>query len=264
MDLGIAGRVALVTASSQGLGRACAKVLAQEGAKVVINGRRKEILEDTRETLIDETGGEIVAVQGDLTLLSDIERLIDMTTSEFGRLDILVTNCGPPPKGRLMDLSEEDWDLGLSLVFRSVVRLCRLALPHMEKAGWGRIISLTSTSVKQPLGQLYTSSIMRIPILALFKILSNEYSSKGITFNTVCPGPFLTEGEKRMFERLAEEQGVTHQEASESFIKGDIPMLRIGEPEELAQLVAFLGSERSSYMTGTAIEVDGGRVQCFA
>lgn len=264
MDLGISGRVALVTASSQGLGKACAEALAREGAKVVINGRHKEALEEARKALTDETAGEILAVRGDLTKPSDIERLIDTTTSEFGRLDILVTNCGPPPKGRLMELTEEDWELGLTLVFKSVVRLCRLSLPHMEKAGWGRVISLTSTSVKQPLGQLYTSSVMRTPILALFKILSNQYSQKGITFNVVCPGPFLTEGEKKMFERLAKERGVTYKEASESFIKGDIPMQRIGEPEELANLVAFLASERSSYMTGTAIEVDGGRVQCFA
>lgn len=263
MDLGLEGRVALVAASSQGLGKACAKTLAREGARVVINGRRGEILEQTRNEIVQETGSEVHAVKADLTKPADIEHLVGETVSRFGRVDILITNSGPPPKGDPMKLTDDDWNHAFNLIFMSTLRLCRAALPYMEKQGWGRVISITSTSVKQPIDGLYLSSITRIPILPLFKILSNRYSSKGISFNIVCPGPFLTEGERKMFEKMAKEQGITYEEAMERFIKGDIPMGRIGNPEELADMVAFLASERASYITGTVVQVDGGRVQCF-
>jgi len=260
MDLGIAGRVALVTASSQGLGRACAKALAQEGAKVVINGRRADVLEKTRTQLAAETGSEILAFQADLMKAEEVKRLVESVLEKLGRIDILVTNCGPPPHGLFTELDDEKWDIANELVVKSVVRLCRQVIPVMEKQKWGRIVNVTSTSVKQPLGDMVLSSAGRMGVVGLSKILANQFARSGITVNTVCPGPYMTEAEARYFEEEGLKKGITADQAATEWLT-DIPMGRIGDPKEFGDVVAFIASERASYLTGTLIQIDGGRVQ---
>lgn len=263
MDLGLKGRTAIVAASSQGLGRATARTLSMEGANVVINGRRLGVLKETKNDIEEESQNPVLAVQGDVTKKEDLNRLVDSTVDEFGGVDILVTNSGPPGKGDLLELNEDSWKKGFRLTVESVIRLTKLVLPYMEQQNWGRIISISSTSLKQPIEGLYVSSVVRMPLLGFFKILSNKYAEAGITFNITCPGPFMTEGEKEMFKRMAEEQDITFEEAKENFIEGDVPMKRLGKPDELGDLIAFLASEKSAYITGTVTEIDGGRVQSF-
>ncbi len=260
MDLGLAKKVALVAASSQGLGRACARSLAGEGATVVINGRRADVLEKTRRQLAEETGSEVVAVQGDLSKSEDIKRLVHSILEKLGRIDILVTNCGPPPHGVFAELSDEKWDIANELVMKSVVRLCRMVLPAMQKQGWGRIVNITSTSVKQPLGDMVLSTAGRMGVVGLSKILANQYAKSGITVNTVCPGPYMTEAEARFFAEEGNKRGISAEQAAAEWLT-DIPMGRIGDPQEFGDVVAFLASERASYMTGVLLQVDGGRVQ---
>lgn len=260
MDLGLKGKVAFVAASSQGLGRACARSLALEEAIVVVNGRRPDVLEETRRQLAEETGSRVVALQGDLSRREDVDRVMTALLAQLGRLDILVTNCGPPPHGRFAELEDEKWDIANDLVMMSVVRLCRHAVPVMLRQRFGRIINITSTSVKQPLGDMVLSSAARMGVVGLAKILSNQYSRSGITVHTVCPGPYMTDAEAKFFAEEGKKRGITAEQAAAEWLT-DIPMGRIGDPKEFGDVVAFLASERASYMTGNAIQVDGGRVQ---
>lgn len=260
MDLGHKDKVALVAASSQGLGRACARSLAREGATVVLNGRRSDVLEKARVEIADETGSEVLAIQGDLTKAEDITRLVNSTLEALGRIDVLVTNCGPPPHGVFTELGDEEWDIANELVIKSVVRLCRGVLPGMESHGWGRIVNITSTSVKQPLGDMVLSSAGRMGVVGISKILANQFASKGITVNTACPGPFMTEAEARYFSEEGHKKGISAEQAATEWLT-DIPMGRIGDPQEFGDVVCFIASERASYLTGTLIQIDGGRVQ---
>ncbi len=263
MKLGIEGKVALLTASGSGLGRACALALAAEKANVVISDVRQAALDRAQKEIAEQTGSEVLSVRADITQAEDVQRLVDATLDHFGRVDILVVSTGHLPKGQLLDLSDEDWTLGLNMALLSAVRLSRAVLPHMLERRWGRIICLTSTSVKQPLGEMAQSSIARMGVLGLTKLISNHFSSQGICAHTVCPGPFLTEGQRGMISDMAAKSQATFDKMEKRWIK-DIPMGRHGDPAELANLVVFLASERASYMTGNAIQVDGGRVQGFS
>ncbi len=262
MDLGLAGKVAVITGASSGFGKACAKVLAKERARVVICARNEGRLERAKEELREQTAGEIMSIKSDLTKPDNIRALISNTVAAFGSVDILVTNSGAPPKGRFMELSDQDWYLALDLFLMSVIRLCREVIPFMEKQEWGRIINLTSTAVKQPLGPMVSSSVARIGVLAVSKALADAYASKGICVHTVCPGSIMTEGHRAMFEQRASEMGRTPEEVSQLWL-GEIPMRRHGCTEELASVVAFLASEKSSYMTGGVIQIDGGRIRSY-
>jgi len=262
LELGLKGKVAMVTGASSGFGKGCAKALAQEGAQVVICARNKELLEKAREELLEQTSSEIKAIPADLMKPGDIHALVSETVMAFGSVDILVTNSGAPPAGRFMELSDEDWYLALDLFLMSVIRLCREVIPHMEKQGWGRIINLTSTAVKQPLGAMVSSSVGRIGVLPLSKALADDYAAKGICVHTVCPGSIITEGHRAMFAKRAAAMGKTPEEVSRLWVE-EIPMHRHGNTEELGSLVAFLASELSSYMTGEVIQIDGGRVRSY-
>jgi 3-oxoacyl-[acyl-carrier protein] reductase len=259
MDLGLKGRVALVMASSQGLGRASALSLAREGANLVICARREGPLEEARQAL-EQEGVRVVAVRADLSQASDISKLMQATMDAYGRIDVLVTNSGPPASGDLLGLSDEIWQRAIDNQLMSVVRICREVIPIMRAQKWGRILHITSTSIKQPLGHLMLSSASRMGIGGLSKIMANQYAADNVLSHVLCPGPFLTEAEVSFFDRMSEEKGITPEEAQQSWIT-DIPMKRIGAPEEFGDIVAFLASERASYMTGTVIQVDGGRIQ---
>jgi 3-oxoacyl-[acyl-carrier protein] reductase len=260
MDLGLKAKVALVAAASKGLGRAAAMELAREGARVVICARTEAVLRVAADEIERATGGEVLAVVADVSEPEDIERLVQTTVDRLGRLDILVTNAGGPPAGYLMDLGDDAWRAAVELTLMSVVRLCRAVIPHMQKNGWGRIINITSISVKQPIDNLLLSNALRTGVVGLAKTLSGQLARDGITVNCVCPGWTLTDRVAELNAARARELGVPAEKVEQQ-VTLNIPLGRMGQPEELAALIAFLASERAGYITGTAIQVDGGYVK---
>ncbi|MFQ5823669.1 MAG: SDR family oxidoreductase [bacterium] len=260
MDLGLSGKVALVAASSQGLGKAVAMGLAHEGARVVICARSKEQLESTCGEIQSKTGAEILSVQADLTKYNEIKNLVAATIKSFSTIHILVNNAGGPPPGFFGELSDEDWNKGFELTLMSAVRLTREVLPFMKKQKWGRIINIASISVKQPIDNLLLSNSLRLGVLGWAKTVSSQVAAEGILINNVCPGWTRTERVKELLQARSKAEGRTP-EAIEKRIVNGIPMERMGVPEELANLVVFLASERASYITGTSIQVDGGAVK---
>lgn len=258
MDLGLNGKVAIVLAASKGLGRASAAALAAEGAHVVIGSRNAYILEDTARHIQRTSKGKVLAVSTDVISPEDLDTIVDMTVREFGQVDILVNNAGGPPPGTFDGLGDEQWQSAFELNLLSAVRLIRLVLPHMRKQGSGRIINIVSTSVKQPIEGLLLSNSIRAGVIGMTKTLSAELAPDNITVNNVCPGRILTDRIRQIY-RLEEkkEQGISEEDALKAVAHG-IPMGRIGQPEELGALVAFLASKQAAYITGTTIQVDGG------
>jgi 3-oxoacyl-[acyl-carrier protein] reductase len=262
MELGLEGKTALVGASSRGLGRAVADELAKEGANLVICARTVGPLEEAGQWIHDATGVEVVAVPADLSNPEDIDRLIKTAEDDFGKIDILVTNTGGPPPGPFESHTVEAWSDAVEQNLNSVLNLTRAVLPAMKKAGWGRIINITSVAVKQPIDGLILSNAVRAAVTGFAKTLANEVAASGITVNNVMPGFTRTERLDGLAENIAETQGITVKEAFARW-EGQSPMGRIGEPKEFAALVAFLASERASYITGTSIPVDGGFISAL-
>jgi 3-oxoacyl-[acyl-carrier protein] reductase len=261
MDLGLREKVALVLAASKGLGRASAAALAAKGAFVTIGARNRQILEQTAWEIQNESGSRILAVPTDVTREEELQRIVATTIQEFGHIDILVNNAGGPPSGTFETVGDQQWQAAFELNFLSVVRLIRLVLPSMRPRGSGRIINIVSTSVKEPIEGLLLSNATRMAVIGLAKTLSIELAPENITVNNVCPGRFLTDRLRQghlMKEKFA--QGMSEAEVLSS-IAHDIPMGRIGQPEELGALVAFLASKQAGYITGTTIQVDGGLVR---
>ncbi len=254
------GKVAIVAASSMGLGRAIARGLAEEGAKVVICARDEERLRNTAKEIESKTGSEVLAVRADVTVTEDIKRITQEAVERFGRIDVLVTNAGGPPPGAFLELSEEDWRRALDLNLLSAVRLCRQVVPHMRMQGGGRIINMTSFTVKQPLENLMLSNSIRMAVIGFAKTLSNELAGDNILVNNVCPGWTLTERLRRLLEARAQRKGISVEEERRS-LEREIPMGRLGKPEEVADLVVFLASERAGFITGATIQVDGGYIK---
>jgi 3-oxoacyl-[acyl-carrier protein] reductase len=253
MDLGIRNRVAMVAAASKGLGRAIAEALAAEGCRLSICSRSLDTLEPVREAL----GGETLAVACDVSNANDLQRWYDETVARFGQVDILVTNTGGPPAAPFMKLTEEQWQSGIDSTLLNVVRLSRMVIPGMQERKWGRLVHLTSFVAKQPVELLTVSSTLRAGLSGLTKTLADQVARDGITVNAVLPGHFLTGRQTHLAELRAEEQGITPEEylrKSEQLI----PMGRFGKPAELANVVAFLCSERASYVTGASLQIDGG------
>ncbi len=260
MELGLEGKTALVAASSRGLGRAVADELAKEGANLLICARSVGPLEEAGQAIHDATGVEVVAVPSDLSKPEDIDRLMETAVTEFEKIDILVTNTGGPPPGPFESHSVEDWSNAVQQNLDSVLNLTRAVLPGMREAGWGRIINITSVAVKQPIDGLILSNAVRAAVTGFAKTLANEVASSGITVNNVMPGFTRTERLDGLAENISETQGITVEEAFARW-EAQSPMGRIGEPREFAALVAFLASDRASYITGTSIPVDGGFIQ---
>ncbi len=258
MDLGIRNKTALVAAASKGLGKAAAMALAREGANVAIAARGEELLQQTANEIAGATGARVVAIPADVSVAADIERLFGATIDALGPVDILVNNAGGPPPGVFTDMSDEDWLGSAELTLMSAIRMTRLALPGMRERQWGRIINITSMSVKQPIPNLILSNSLRSAVVSMAKTLSDQVAAEGITVNNVCPGYILTDRIRQLNQSQAETDGVSSDEILQRSLS-DIPAGRIGQPEELAALIAFLASERAAYITGTTTQVDGGR-----
>lgn len=260
MELGLTNKIAVVGASSKGLGKAIALGLASEGARVTICARDNEVLEQTADEIREKTETEVLAIPTDVSQPDQVEVLIARTISHFGGIDILVNNAGGPRAGKFDDLSAEDYHDAVNLNLMSTINLSRAVVPWMRKRGGGRIINLTSVSVKQPVDGLMLSNMARTGVIGFAKTLATELAPDKILVNNVCPGIIFTDRIKQLASVRAEESGITYDEALEN-MTANIPLGRIGDPEEFANLVVFLASEKSSYITGATIQVDGGMVR---
>ncbi len=260
MDLGLKGKVAVVAAASQGLGRAIAEELANEGARVALCSRDQGRIEAAAEDIRQKTGGEVLPVVADVTKPAEVDRFVQAARERWGSVHIAVANAGGPPAKEFAAITLEDWREAVDLNLMSSVHLARAVLPQMRRQGWGRLIFLTSASVKQPIEGLLLSNSVRSAVAGLSKSLANECAAENVLVNIVCPGFLRTERLDELAATLSEKKGVTPEKIFEGWT-AQIPMGRIGEPRELAALVAFLASERASYITGTAIAVDGGRTR---
>ena len=256
MSLDVADDVALVTASSSGLGRASAAVLAEENANVVLNGRDEDRLDEAVADLDALGDGSVVGVAGDLTQREDIEALVTATVEEFGGLDHLVTSAGGPPSGPFIGTDDEDWYHAFDLLVMSVVRLVREAAPHLQDGG-GTIVNITSRSVKEAIDSLVLSNAVRMSVVGLEKTLSQELAPE-VRANAVLPGPHETSRIEELVEQSVERGEYDSYEECLAARAEGIPLERIGDPRELGEVVAFLCSPRSSYLNGVAIPVDGG------
>jgi len=262
MDLGLAGKIALVAGASRGLGRACASALAAEGAELIVASRDEKTLEAAAQSLRAEHGGGVLAVPTDVTRENEVDRLVSQAEERYGRIDILVTNAGGPPASRFETTGMAEWKRGLELNLMSTIYLCRGVVPLLKKRGRGRIVAITSISVKQPVDGLILSNTARAGVAGLMKTLSTELAPHGIGVNVVCPGYTRTDRLVDLASRLSRQEGIPEKEVYRRWTD-QIPMGRLGEPEELAAVVAFLCSERASYVTGTCLQVDGGVVRAL-
>jgi 3-oxoacyl-[acyl-carrier protein] reductase len=261
MDLGLKGKIAVVAASSKGLGRAVATTLAAEGALVTINGREADALAKVADEIRKETGGDVIAVAGDLTKPGEAERLIDETVKQRGGLDVVVCNAGGPPSGTVASFQDDQpWLDAINLNLMTTLRLSRAAIPHLEARGGGSITNIVSTSVKQPIAHLALSNTARTAVIGLSKTMATEYAPKNIRINNVCPGSTMTGRITSLAKARADKSGKTVDEVLAEDAAA-IPMGRLGEPQEFANVVVFLASPAASYVTGTTLQVDGGNVR---
>lgn len=262
MDLGIKGKTALITASSTGIGKAVAEAFAAEGCNIAICSRSKETLIDTSRDIKLKFNTEPFWGVCDLNQQKDIENFYEAVSNHFGKVDILINNCGGPVPGFFRELSEDDWDHAYKQVLLSVIRFSNLVIPKMIEQEWGRIVNITSIAVKQPVHNLMLSNSLRAGVTGFAKSLSNEFGSKNITVNNVAPGYTLTHRLYELAVNRAKTSGKSHEEILVDMAK-DVPMNRLGGPEEIAATVVFLASQKASYITGTTIQVDGGSTKAI-
>ncbi len=259
MDLQLRGKVALVTAASKGLGKATARQFAREGAKVAICAR-SELIDKTAVEIASETGTEVLSLRADVTSQADIERVINATVEKFGGLDILVTNAGGPPAGTFDDIDLATWETSINLTLLSTVRLVKSALPHLRQSTVPTILTITSTSTKQPVQNLVLSNSIRLAVIGLTKTLSQELGSDQIRVNSILPGWTYTERVEELINARIAKSGET-KEAEIAKLNAAVPLGRIGTLEEFANVAVFLSSPAASFVNGVMLQVDGGAIQ---
>ena len=262
MDFGLAGKVALVAASSKGLGLAVAQELAMEGAHLIMCARGVEALEKAAAEVESCVSGEVLALPTDLLNSAEISSLVDAAVSRFGHVDVLVNNAGGPPYGTFEDHPPEAWQAAVRLNLESALNLTRGVLPEMKERGWGRIINITSVAVKEPVDGLILSNSVRAAVTGFARTLANEVASFGITVNNVLPGFTRTDRLLQLAEAQSKQRGISTEDVENGW-NSVIPARRLGKPREFAAVVAFLASERASYVTGVSIAVDGGRTRAL-
>jgi 3-oxoacyl-[acyl-carrier protein] reductase len=249
----------LVTGGSSGLGYASAQALARRGARVAIASRGGDKLEAAREALARE-GAEVVALEADVREPESLERLVREVEARLGGVDVLVANGGGPPSKPAADLTDEDWQAAIPLVFLFIPRLCRLVLPGMRQRRWGRIVAINSVSARQPIPNLALSNALRPAVLGYLKTLSQEVAADGVTVNAVLPGYTRTARQEELTAAAATRSGRSPEDIMAARL-ADIPMGRVAESEELGEVVAFFASPAASYVTGQFLAVDGGAVR---
>ena len=257
MDTGLKNRVAIVAASSQGIGRATAEAFAAEGCRLAMCARNQEALQTAAEKIQKQSNAEVLAEPLDVTDASAVHRFVETVVNRFGGVDICVTNAGGPPAKGFLATSLDDWRKAIELNFLSAVYFAREVIPHMQRKSWGRIITITSITTKQPVADLVLSNAVRAAVVGLVKSLANEFGKDGILVNNVGPGYTATD----RLKDLAKSRSVAMGKSEEEIFQGwavEAPLKRLGEPREVADAIVWLASERASYITGQTILVDGG------
>lgn len=260
MDLGLKGKVALVAGASQGMGRAAALGFAREGAKVAICARGETALNQAADFIRKQTAGEVLVLAADMSKPEDIKNFVNQSAERLGRVDVIVNNAGGPPPGEFMKFTDEDWTNAFNLSFMSTMRMSREAVPHMRKVGGGKVVNITSYSVKEPIAGLVLSNAVRSAVIGLAKTLSRELARDNILFNNVCPGRIDTDRAQKLNKARADRLGRPVEEINKE-MAAEVPLGRYGTAEEAGDLIVFLGSDRASYITGTTIAIDGGLVR---
>lgn len=261
MELGLRGKVALVPASSKGIGYGVAKVLASEGCRVVVSSRNGDSASRARDMIENETGNqELLAVPADLRVREDVQRLVDEAEKRFGSIDILAYNTGPPRPGTFGDLTDADWDEAVRLLLLSAVWLTKRVVAGMVEKRWGRLVYITSSTLRQPVPNLVLSNTVRLSLAGLSKSIAVEYGSRGITSNGIMQGHILTDRQRQVAQDVASRSGKSVEDAMKQLV-GDVPLGRYGKTDEVGYLVAFLASEKASYINGAMLTIDGGLVR---
>jgi 3-oxoacyl-[acyl-carrier protein] reductase len=257
METGLKGRVAIVPASSQGIGRATAEAFAAEGCRVAMCARNDQTLQAAVERIEKQYRAEVFAQALDVTDAEAVHRFVDAVVSKFGGVDVCVTNAGGPPAKGFLAASLEEWRKAVDANFLSTVYFAREVIPHMQRKQWGRIITITSITTKQPVPDLVLSNAVRAAVVGLVKSLANEFGKDGILVNNVGPGYTATDRLKELAKARSAASGKSEKEISEGW-SADTPLKRLGEPREVADAIVWLASERASYVTGQTLLVDGG------
>ena len=257
MNLGLKDRVALISASSQGIGRATAQAFAAEGCRVAMCARNQQTLQAAADKIRKQYNAEVLAQAFDVTDAAAVSHFVAAVAEKFGSVDICVTNAGGPPAKGFLAVTLEDWQRALEAKFLSTVYFAREVIPHMQRKRWGRILTLTSITTKQPVTDLVLSNAVRAAVVGLVKSLANEFGKDGILVNNVGPGFTATDRLKELAKARASASGKSEQEIFEGWA-ADAPLRRLGDPREVAETIVWLASERASYITGQTVLVDGG------
>ena len=258
MDLGLKGRGVIVAASSEGIGRATAELFAREGAQVAMCARTEDKLRAAADEIRGATGAEVYAERTDVTDGAAVQRFVENVAKQFGRIDVCVANAGGPPAKNFLSIQSDEWRRAVDLNLMSVIHLAKAVIPYMQRHRWGRIITITSVTVRQPVDELIMSNSVRPAVMGLVKSLSNDFGRDGILVNNVAPGYTATERLKELSSVRALATGTTSQAVDEQ-LAADTPVRRLGQPNEIADAIVWLASERASYITGQTLVVDGGR-----